>query len=325
MPTLGTQNIATSYPQLLKTDGLGGIDGTLQTITDGDNTSSALQLSTAGVRSTGTLNAAGATTLSSSLAVTGAVTLSSSLAVTAACTLSSSLGVTAAATFSSSVSATTGTVTIGTLSASTATISTATISTATIPLQLGAITFGSNITASTGTATIGTLSASTATISTATIPLQLGNITFGSNITASTGTATIGTESVNVSTIASATFGTARITGSTGGVTSFNYGTAAFTGATLQDLDSATSGSNITTGTFTVSGAAIGDIVFGGLNSLSSSSGTAGVPTAGARMMSQFRVEGSNVIRYIIVNTDTISHGTIPAGTLYATAMRFIA
>ena len=320
MPTLGTQNIATSYPQLLKTDGLGGIDGTLQTITDGDNTSSALQLSTAGVRSTGTLNAAGATTLSSSLAVTGAVTLSSSLAVTAACTLSSSLGVTAAATFSSSVSATTGTVTIGTLSASTATISTATI-----PLQLGNVTFGSNITSSTGTATIGTLSASTATISTASIPTILGVVTFGSNITASTGTATIGTESVNVSTIASATFGTARITGSTGGVTAFNYGTAAFTGATLQDLDSITTGSNITTGTFTVSGAAIGDIVFGGLTSLSSSSGTAGVPTAGARMMSQFRVEGANVIRYTILNTDTVSHGTIPAGTLYATAMRFIA
>ena len=320
MPTLGTQNIATSYRQLLKTLGTGGLPtaGGIDVITDGINTSSALSIGINGVQSTGTFNVAGATTLSSSLAVTGAVTLSSSL------------GVTGAVTFSSSISATTGTATIGTLSASTATISTATISTATIstatiPIQLGNITFGSNITASTGTATIGTLSASTATISTATIPLQLGSITFGSNITASTGTATIGTESVNVSTIASATFGTARITGSTGGVTAFNYGTAAFTGATLQDLDSVTSGSNITTGTFTVSGAAIGDIVFGGLNSLSSSSGTAGVPTAGARMMSQFRVEGSNVIRYTIVNTDTVSHGTIPAGTIYATAIRMVA
>jgi len=308
MPTLGTQNIATSYPQLLKTLGTGGLPtaGTVEVITDGDNTSSALSVGINGVQSTGTFNVVGATTLSSSLAVTGA------------------------ATFSSSVAISSGTATIGTLSNSTATISTATISiatisTATIPLQLGAITFGSNITASTGTATIGTLSVSTATISTATIPLQLGAITFGSNITASTGTATIGTESVNVSTIASATFGTARITGSTGGVTSFNYGTAAFTGATLQDLDSVTSGSNITTGTFTVSGAAIGDIVFGGLNSLSSSSGTAGLGTAGARMMSQFRVEGANVIRYTILNTDTISHGTIPAGTLYATAMRVVA
>ena len=316
MPTLGTQNISTSYPQLLKTNLIGGLDGTLQVITDGDNTSSALELSTAGVRSTGTLNSVGATTLASSLAVTGAATFSSSVAI--------SSGTATIGTLSNNAS-TISTATISTATISTATISTATISTATIPLQLGAITFGSNITASTGTATIGTLSASTATISTATIPLQLGAITFGSNITASTGTATIGTESVNVSTIASATFGTARIIGSTGGVTAFNYGTAAFTGATLQDLDSVTSGSNITTGTFTVSGAAIGDIVFGGLNSLSSSSGTAGVPTAGARMMSQFRVEGANVIRYTIVNTDTISHGTIPTGTLYATAMRFIA
>ena len=280
MATLGTQNISTSYVQLIKTSGLTGIDGTIQTITDGNNVSSALQLSTAGVNSTGTLNSVGATTLASSLGVTGAVTLSSTL------------GVTGAATFSSSISATTGTVTIGT-----ATISTATISTATIPTINGVTTFATGFTSSTGTSTLGTISVSTASI---------------------------GTESVNVSTIASATFGTARITGSTGGVTAFNYGTAAFTGATLQDLDSATTGSNITTGTFTVSGAAIGDIVFGGLNSLSSSSGSAGLGTAGARMMSQFRVEGANVIRYTILNTDTVSHGTIPAGTLYATAMRFV-
>lgn len=318
MATLGTQNISTSYVQLIKTSGLTGIDGTIQTITDGNNVSSALQLSTTGVNSTGTLNAVGATTLASSLGVTGAVTLSSSLGVTGAATLSSSLGVTGAATlssslgvtgaatFSSSISATTGTVTIGTATISTATISTATISTATI---------------------------STATISTAIIPTINGVTTFATGFTSSTGTntlgtvsistATIGTESVGISTISSATFGTARITGSTGGVTAFNYGTAAFTGATLQDLDSATSGSNTTTGTFTVSGAAIGDIVLGGLNSLSSSSGTAGLGTAGARMISQFRVEGSNVIRYTILNTDTVSHGTIPAGTLYATAMRF--
>jgi len=285
MAALGTQNISTSYVQLIKTSGLTGIDATIQTITDGNNVSSALQLSSAGVNSTGTLNAVGATTLASSLGVTGAVTLSSTL------------GVTGAATFSSSISATTGTVTIGTATISTATISTATISTATIPTINGVTTFATGFTSSTGTSTLGTISVSTASI---------------------------GTESVNVSTIASATFGTARITGSTGGVTAFNTGSTAFTGATLQDLDSITTGSNITTGTFTVSGAAIGDIVFGGLTSLSSSSGTAGVPTAGARMMSQFRVEGANVIRYTILNTDTVSHGTIPAGTLYATAMRFV-
>ena len=274
MPTLGTQTISSSYAQLIKTFSTGGLDGTLQIITDGDNTSSALSLSTSGVSSTGSF------TVSSNSSLLGPVT------------------------FGSTITASTGTSTIGTLFAS------------------GLATFGTSFTASTGTATIGTLSASTATISTATIPLQLGNVTFGSNITASTGTATIGTESVNVSTIASATFGTARITGSTGGLTSLNTGSTSFSGATLQDLDSITSGSNITTGTFTVSGAAIGDIVFGGLTSLSSSSGTAGVPAAGARMMSQFRVEGANVVRYTILNTDTISHGTIPAGTIYATAIR---
>jgi len=119
MPTLGTQNISTSYVQLIKTSGLTGVDGTIQTITDGNNVSSALQLSTTGVNSTGTLNAVGATTLASTLGVTAACTLSSTLGVTGAVTLSSSLGVTGAATFSSSISATTGTATIGTIASTT--------------------------------------------------------------------------------------------------------------------------------------------------------------------------------------------------------------
>ena len=158
MASLANQNISTSYPQLLKTDDLGGISGTLQAITDGDNTATALELSTAGVRSTGTLNAAGATTLASSLAVTGAVTLSSSLGVTGAATLSSSLGVTGAATLSSSLGVT-GAVTLSSSLGVT-----------------GVATFSTSINASAGTATIGTATISTATISTATIPTFAGDL-----------------------------------------------------------------------------------------------------------------------------------------------------
>ena len=287
MPTLGTQTIQSSYTQLLKTEGLGGIDATLQAVTDGDNTASALELSSSGVRSTGTLNAAGATTLSSSLAVTGAVTLSSSL------------GVTGVATFSSSISATTGTVTIGTATISTATISTATISTATI-----------------STATI-----STATISTATI----GTTTFTTGFTSSTGTNTLGTiASTTINNTGLATVGTLEIGGSAGPkITNLSYGTAAFTGSTFQDLDSATAGSNVTTGTFAVTGAALGDIVFGGLTSIGSSTGTNA--TLAQRLIPSFRVESTDTIRYVILNTDIVSHGTTPAGTLFATAMRFTA
>lgn len=260
MPTLGTQTIQSSYTQLLKTDGLGGIDATLQAVTDGDNTVSALELSSAGVRSTGTLNAAGATTLSSSLAVTGAVTLSSSL------------GVTGVATFSSSISATTGTATIGT----------ATISTATI----GTTTFTTGFTSSTGTNTLGTIASTT-----------INN----------TGLATVGTLEIG---------GLARPK-----ITNLSYGTAAFTGSTFQDLDSATAGSNVTTGTFAVTGAALGDIVFGGLTSIGSSTGTNA--TLAQRLIPSFRVESTDTIRYVILNTDIVSHGTTPAGTLFATAMRF--
>ena len=63
MPTLGTQNISTSYPQLLKTFGTGGLDGALQVITDGDNTSSALSVSTSGVASTGSMSVTGTATV----------------------------------------------------------------------------------------------------------------------------------------------------------------------------------------------------------------------------------------------------------------------
>ena len=216
MPTLGTQTIQSSYTQLLKTDGLGGIDATLQAVTDGDNTVSALELSCAGVRSTGSLSVDGASTLT------------------------------------------------------------------------GAVTFGTNITASTGTNTLGTIASTT-----------INN----------TGLATVGT---------------LEIGGLAGPkITNLSYGTAAFTGSTFQDLDSATAGSNVTTGTFAVTGAALGDIVFGGLTSIGSSTGTNA--TLAQRLIPSFRVESTDTIRYVILNTDIVSHGTTPAGTLFATAMRFTA
>lgn len=280
MPTLGTQTIQTSYPQLLKTDGLGGIDGTLQAITDGDNTASALELSTVGVRSTGTLNVAGATTLASSLAVTGAVTLSSSL------------GVTGVATFSSSISATTGTATIGTLSASTATISTATISTATI-----------------STATI-----STSTISSATIPRINGVTTFATGFTSSTGTNTIGTiESTTINNTGLATTGSLQVGASGPKLTAVSFGTAAFTSATV----AAHNGADATTGSFGLTGVALGDIIIGSLNSLGSATGTVNIGLS-------LYPSATNFVEYSIQNQGATA-GTIPAGIFSVAALRFTA
>ena len=306
MATLGTQNISTSYPQLLKVSGNTPFTSTLLAIATGDESSvSALQISTLGVSSSGTLNSVGATTLASSLAVTGAATFSSSVAI--------SNGTATIGTLSN-IAATISTATI-----STATISTATISTATIPLQLGAITFGSNITASTGTATIGTLSVGTATISTATIPTILGGVTFGSNITASTGTATIGTESVNTSTIGTlavtntATVGTLKVGAAGPRLTAVSYGTAAFTLSTVSAYNAA----GTTNGTFTLTGCALGDIMIGSLDSLGTATGSAG-------LIIGFHPIATNIARYSITNPTTTA-GTVPAGILYATAMRFTA
>ena len=268
MPTLGTQNISTSYPQLLKTFGLGGVDGNLQVITDGDNTSSALSLSTTGVQSTGSLAVDGTSLL------TGIVT------------------------FGTSLTASTGTATIGTLS-----VGTATISTATIPLQLGAITFGSNITASTGTATIGTLFAS-------------GPATFGTNLTASTGTATLGTiASTTINNSGLATVGTLQVaTSSTGPkITNVSYGTFAFSGGTVQTH----SNNDTTTGTFALP-CQLGDIVIASINSLGSTTGT------GALISTSFFPIATDVVEYNIIGKGTTA-GTIPAGTIFATALRFTA
>ena len=227
MATLGTQNISTSYPQLLKVSGNTPFTSTLLAIATGDESSvSALQISTLGVSSSGTLNSVGATTLASSLAVTGAATFSSSL------------GVTGVATFSTSISATTGTVTIGTESVNTSTIGTLAV---------------------TNTATVGTLKVGSA----------------GPRLTAA------------------------------------SYGTAAFTLSTVQPHNLA----DATTGTFGLTGAELGDIVIGSINSLGSTTGT-------TQIITSFFPIASNVIRYV-VNSKGSTAGTVPAGTIFATAMRF--
>ena len=149
-----------------------------------------------------------------------------------------------------------------------------------------------------------------------------GAATFGSNITASTGTATIGTISVNSATIGTlntlngisvtttATFGTARITGSTGGVTAINYGTSAFTTATIP-----TNGSS--TGTLAINGLGLNDIVHGSLNSIGSATGS--------QALSFFMfAKSANVAGYTICNVNNTTISTVPAGTIYATSMRFI-
>lgn len=277
MPTLGTQTISSSFVQLLKTFTTGGLSGSLQVITDGDNDASALSLSTTGVSSTGSFSVDGASIL------TGAVT------------------------FGSNITASTGTATIGTLSVS------------------GPATFGTSITASTGTATIGTLSAGTATISTATIstvtiPNILGVSTFATGFTSSTGTNTLGTiASTTINNTGLGTTGTLQVGASGPKLTAVTFATAAYTGGTVLDIDHATTGSNVSTGTLAASGVVLGDMVIGNINSIGS---TTGATPAG--LLQDFRVEAAGVLRFTIFNS-TQATGTIPAGTIFATALRFTA
>jgi hypothetical protein len=164
---------------------------------------------------------------------------------------------------------------------------------------LGPVTFGSNTTLSTGTTTIATASISTATISTATIS------------TATISTATIGTiDSTTINNTGLATVGTLEI-GATGpNITKVSYGTFPFTGGTVQTH----ANNDTTTGTFALP-CQLGDIVFASINSLGSTNGTALVST-------DFFPIATDVVRFNIIGKGQTA-GTIPAGTIFATAMRF--
>jgi hypothetical protein len=164
---------------------------------------------------------------------------------------------------------------------------------------LGPVTFGSNTTLSTGTTTIATASISTATISTATIS------------TATISTATIGTiASTTINNTGLATVGTLEI-GATGpNITKVSYGTFPFTGGTVQTH----AANDTTTGTFALP-CQLGDIVFASINSLGSTTGTALVST-------DFFPIATDVVRFNIIGKGQTA-GTIPAGTIFATAMRF--
>jgi hypothetical protein len=166
----------------------------------------------------------------------------------------------------------------------------------------GAVTFGTNITASTGTATIGTLFAS-------------GPATFGTSLTASTGTATLGTiASTTINNSGLATVGTLEIGGLAGPkITNVSYGTFAFSGGTVQTH----AANDTTTGTFGLP-CQLGDIVIASIDSLGSTTGT------GALIATNFFPIATDVVEYNIIGKGTTA-GTIPAGTIFATALRLTA
>jgi hypothetical protein len=176
MPTLGTQLISTSYPQLLKTFGTGGVDGTLQVVTDGDNTSSALQISTTGVNSTGSLSVAGASTF------TGAVTFSTNITASTGTATIGTLLASGPATFGTNITASTGTATLGTIASTTINNSgLATVGT----LEIGGLAGPKITNVSYGTfafsgGTVQTHAANDTTIGTFGLPCQLGDIVIAS-------------------------------------------------------------------------------------------------------------------------------------------------
>lgn len=73
MATLTGRTISASYTELLKTTNSAGLTSTLDVVEDGDATQSAFQISTAGIKSTGTLEVTGLSTLQS-LALASGVT-----------------------------------------------------------------------------------------------------------------------------------------------------------------------------------------------------------------------------------------------------------
>jgi hypothetical protein len=96
-------------------------------------------------------------------------------------------------------------------------------------------------------------------------------------------------------------------------ITNVSYGTFAFSGGTVQTH----AANDTTTGTFGLP-CQLGDIVIASINSLGSTTGT------GALLVTSFFPIATNVVEYNIIGKGTTA-GTIPAGTIFATALRFTA
>ena len=108
-----------------------------------------------------------------------------------------------------------------------------------------------------------------------------------------------------------ATVGTLKVGASGPRLTAVSYGTAAFTLSTV----AAHNAFDTTTGTFALNGCALGDIVFGSIDTLGAATGTICLAVS-------FYPQTTNVARYSIINKGSTA-GTISAGTIYATSMRF--
>jgi hypothetical protein len=96
-------------------------------------------------------------------------------------------------------------------------------------------------------------------------------------------------------------------------ITNVSYGTFAFSGGTVQTH----ANNDTTTGTFALP-CQLGDIVIASINSLGSTTGT------GALISTSFFPIATDVVEYNIIGKGTTA-GTIPAGTIFATALRFTA
>ena len=183
---------------------------------------------------------------------------------------------------------------------------------------LQVVTDGDNTSSALSVSTSGV--ASTGTFEVVGTSLLTGAVTFGTGFTSSTGTNTLGTiASTTFTNTGVGTTGTLQVGASGPKLTAVTFATAAYAGGTVLDIDHITTGSNVSTGTLAASGVALGDMVIGNINSIGS---TTGATPAG--LLQDFRIESAGVLRFTIFNS-TQTTGTIPAGTIFATALRFTA
>ena len=151
------------------------------------------------------------------------------------------------------------------------------------------------------------LTAGTYTNANISAALTYGTAT-GTRLVSTNATITSGT----ITNLASTT-GTLQVGASGPKLTAVSYGTAAFTLSTV----AAHNGAGTTNGTVALTGTVLGDMVIGSLDSLGSATGSTG-------LIIGFHTTGANVVRFSITNP-TSTAGTVPAGTLQMTALRFTA
>ena len=292
-------SVASTYTALLKTTDNAVLSGSLRTISDGGGNDSALQLSTTGVASTGTLAVTGATNLST-LSTSGNTVIGGALNVTGATTLTGNLSVPGTLSSTGNFSVNTNKFTVDATSGNTAVLGTFGVTGSTSLSSLS----------TSGAATVGTTLGVTGNFSVATnkftVDASNGNALAAGTLNA-TGNFEVGAAKFTVA----AASGNTAVAGTLDSAGNFAVATNKFTVAS-------TSGNTLVGGTLDVTGntAITGDLAVNGNTTIGNASGDSLTITAGTVAINNLTSKATPIDADTILIRDSAASNALKTSTI---------